>query len=320
MPRRAPIVLAVLALAAPACAPPTRLDGPRGAVRLPDALRVQVRDAGATVVRRVALEDYVQAAILSEFAPAAGDVEAVGRMYEVQAVISRTYGVSHAGRHAREGFDLCSTTHCQLFEPARMRTSRWAPAARDAAARTAGRVLWFDQAPATVLFHADCGGRTSDATSVWGGSAPPYLRGVRDDGPAAAAHADWTHEATREAVRRALNADPRTTVGARLTRIVVMERDEAGRAERMALTGEQERIVRGEDFRAAMTLAFGARSVRSTWFEIRIVRDTFLFAGRGFGHGVGLCQAGAFARIRAGTSPRDVLQRYFPGTRLLAPR
>lgn len=297
-----------------ACAPPaSRIEGAR-AVRLPDTLRVQVRDGSATIIRRVGLEEYVLGAILSEFAPAAGETAAVGRMYEVQAVISRTYAVANAGRHAADGFDLCSTTHCQVYEPGRIRTSRWTPAARDAIARTAGTLLWFDRGPALALFHADCGGRTSDATSVWGGPAPPYLGGVTDDGPATAAHTAWTYEAGREALRRALNAHPPTVVGARLTAIEVLERDAAGRNQRIRITGTQARVVRGEDFRAALTRAFGPRSVKSTRFEIRAVRDTFILDGRGFGHGVGLCQAGAYARARAGTSLRDILQRYYPGS------
>ena len=66
----------------------------------------------------MALEDYVRAAILSEFAPPAGDPGDIERMLEVQAIIARTYAASHLGRHQREGFDLCATTHCQLYQPA----------------------------------------------------------------------------------------------------------------------------------------------------------------------------------------------------------
>jgi len=69
-------------------------------------------------------------------------------------------------------------------------------------------------------------------------------------------------------------------------------------------------------FRDAVTRALGARSLRSTLFTIRKTRDGFLFSGKGFGHGVGLCQAGAMARLRAGASPEDVLGYYFPGTSL----
>jgi stage II sporulation protein D len=316
---RACLPVALLITAA-ACAPATRVEGPGADPALPASVRVRLPDAGGAAIRRVPIEDYVQGVILSEFAPASGEVDAVRRMYEVQAVISRTYAAAHAGRHAAEGFDLCATTHCQLYEPARLRTSRWATAARQAAAATAGLVLWYGRAPASALFHSDCGGRTSDATSVWGGDALPYLASVVDDGPAAQVHASWSYEVDREALRRALNAHPPTAVGASLTAIEVVERDAAQRIRRIRLRGAREVVVRGEDVRTALTRAFGPRSVKSTRFEIRRRGDTFTLEGRGFGHGVGLCQTGAYAHARAGAQLRDILTRYYPGTRLRASR
>jgi SpoIID/LytB domain protein len=321
MAARARTPLVLLVLVAAACAPPTsRLDRLESGARVPDALRVQFREGGATTIRRVPLEDYVQGAILSEFAPASGEIGAVQRMYEVQAVISRTYAIAHTGRHASEGFDVCATTHCQLYEPDRLRTSRWAEAARQATAATAGLVLWYGGGPASALFHSDCGGRTSDAASVWGGQALPYLASVIDDGPAAPAHATWTYDVDRETLRRALNAHPPTAVGASLAAIEVLERDAAQRIRQIRLRGARTVVVRGEEFRAAMTRAFGARSVKSTRFDIGQRGDVFTLEGRGFGHGVGLCQAGAYARVRAGTPLRDILARYYPGTRLRAAR
>lgn len=262
------------------------------------------------------LEEYVAATIISEFAPPDGEPVTVERMLEVQAVIGRTYALAHLGRHAREGFDLCATTHCQLFQPSRLRTSRWAAQAAEAVRRTSGTVLWFDGAPANALFHADCGGHTSTAADVWGGTGSPYLAAVEDDGPAEEAHAGWRYEAARASVLRALNADPRTRVGARLDGIQILERDSAGRAEQIALHGAVERIVRGEALREVLTQAFGGRTIKSTWFDVRRQGAAFVFEGRGFGHGVGLCQAGALARVRAGTRLPAILQKYFPGTRL----
>src|SRR6185437_13171342 len=104
----------------------------------------------------------------------------------------------------------------------RLRTSRWASSARDAGRLTAGELLWFDNAPARAVFHADCGGHTSDAAAVWGGISPSYLAGEADDGPAASAHTAWTFTVTPASLRRALDADPRTSVGARLDRIDVV--------------------------------------------------------------------------------------------------
>jgi stage II sporulation protein D len=283
-------------------------------------LRVRVVERGVPVIRRVDIEDYATAAALSEVAPASGEVEVVERMLEVQTVIGRTYALGHLGRHAADGFDLCSTTHCQLYDPARLRTSRWAPAARDAARRTRGQVLWFNGSLADALFHADCGGHISAATDVWGGTRRPYLTAHRDDDVAADTHTPWEYSATLAGIREALTADVRARVGTRLESIAVLDRDAAGRVQHIVLKGASRVSLRGVDFREMVTRAWGERAVRSTRFDLRIEGSRVDFTGMGFGHGVGLCQAGAFARIRAGAKLRDVLQRYYPGTKLIKAR
>ena len=122
--------MAAVAAAAIACAPASRpLKLPTVRVRAPAVIRVRVTDGASKQTRRVPLEDYVRAVILSEFAPAEGELPNIQRMLQVQAVISRTYSVANLNRHRAEGFDLCATTHCQLYEPSRLRTSRWAAAA-----------------------------------------------------------------------------------------------------------------------------------------------------------------------------------------------
>ena len=309
-------MLALVALSR--CAPgPVRVMMPGSVARgKPATVRVQMKDGTAVVVRAIALEDYVTATALSEVHPAAGDDAAVARMFEVQAVIARTYAVSNRGRHAKEGFDLCSNTHCQVYDPARVKTSRWSAAARTAVQKTAGEVLWFAGAPARAVFHADCGGHTSNAAAVWGGLGPAYLTGTRDSGPAGDAHNEWTFQPKAAAVHAALNADPRTAVGATLDRIEIAGRDDAGRAEKILLRGTRTFIVRGEVFRDVLTRRLGVRTLRSTLFNVKKTRDTFVFEGKGFGHGVGLCQAGALARLKAGASADAVLTHYFPGTRV----
>ena len=308
----------LLLTAAAACsAPAGRLELPLPS-KPPAArvLTVNVIERGKPSIRKVALEEYVQGSILSEFSPAAAELSLAERMYEVQAVISRTYAVTNLGRHARDGFDLCSTTHCQVYEPGRLRNSRWAQAAVEAARRTASVVLWYDTAPARAVFHADCGGHTSAAAAVWGGRDRPYLAAVPDDGAAASAHTRWQYDTSRAELLGALNADPRTNVGDRIDTIEVLDRDAAGRARQVALHGRREAIVSGEALREVLTRSFGPRAIRSTSFTVRREKSLFRFEGRGFGHGVGLCQAGAVARLRAGATPSAVLHQYFPGTTL----
>lgn len=312
MKRRACLVVAVaVAAACSGRAAPLTLPASLSAPQTFVSVRVGEEN---NRIRRVPLEEYVAGTIVSEVAPPTGDEAIIEQLLEVQAVVARTYAIANRGRHRAQGFDLCSTTHCQLYEPSRLKTSRWAASARAAAFETAGSVLWHRQAPARALFHADCGGHTIGAERVWGGAARPYLAAHRDDDVDGVVHSEWTFEVSAADLRRALNADPRTQVGRRLDTVRVMDRDVSGRAETVALNGEHERLVRGEDLRARLTRAFGARTVRSTLFTVRRDGAVFVFAGRGFGHGVGLCQAGALARIKSGAAPRTVLERYFPQT------
>ncbi len=151
-----------------------------------------------------------------------------------------------------------------------------------------------------------------------GGTPRPYLIGRQDDGAAAAAaHSRWEYRVSRSALQSALNASPATRVGSRFDAIDILDRDPAGRIEHAAVRGALPRVVSGEALRSSLTGAFGARSIRSTWFDVRADGGGLVFSGRGFGHGVGLCQAGAFARVRAGAKVAAVLERYFPGTTLV---
>ena len=176
--------------------------------------------------------------------------------------------------------------------------------------------MTFDNQPVQALFHADCGGYTSTASSVWGGSDRPYLAARPDEGTATDAHAAWQYDVTLEALTRALNADPRTRLERPLETIDVVDRDAAGRANRIALGSRPARpgtanatlVIRGDEFRQVLSRAFGPRAIRSTLFDVRRTGATLTFSGRGYGHGVGLCQAGALARLRAGATPGDVIR------------
>ena len=289
------------------------LPGARPSASLARDLRVRTTDKGYTVIRMVPVEDYVRATTLSEFAPASGDTSLVERMLEVQSIISRTFALTNRGRHAADGYDLCSSTHCQIYEPGRLQTSRWRGAAETALAKTRGAVLFYDSQPAEVVFHADCGGHTAAAEDVWGGSGRRYLLARPDP---EAGHVKWDYSIPIAQARAALNKDARTSVGQRLDAVQIEKRDKSGRALIVHLRGTRDVTVSGEDLRRVLTQAFGERSIRSTLFEVRRTGDRLVFTGRGFGHGVGLCQAGALARLRKGDSPDAVLEYFFPGVRL----
>jgi stage II sporulation protein D len=264
----------------------------------------------------VALEDYVLGSALAETSPLNESPATVDRIYEVQAVLARSYATSHLGRHRAEGFDLCDGVHCQLYDPARLRTSRFAGAARAAVERTAGMILAYSKRPAEVFFHADCGGYTAAADAVWGGPPVPYLAPARDD-PPLATHRTWTKVVPIDEVRSALNADGRSRVGATLEGLNVRQRDGSGRAIEVALGGQHAPVLRGEDFRAILNQRLGDTAIQSTRFTVHRSGQTYVFQGTGFGHGVGLCQLGAAARARHGDSLDSILAAYFHGASLV---
>jgi stage II sporulation protein D len=257
------------------------------------------------------LERYVRGTVEAEsWAPRNEPAAVSERLYELQALIARTYVAANRGRHRDAGADVCATTHCQVFrEPSPLHAH--VDRLDVALARSAGRILRFDGAPILALYHSSCGGSTSAAEDVWGGRARPYLRSAPDTVCLRAT--PWTMRLERAALVQALDADPRTRVDGRLDAIDIVSRDAGDRAVLVALTGGRSPVVRGEELRLVLTRRFGARSVRSTHFTIARDGDAFVLTGVGFGHGAGLCQTGALARLRAGASVASVIAHYYPG-------
>ena len=286
--------------------------------RSPDAdLLVRLGGHGNPVVG-IPLEDYVRGAVHPEVSLGGLPRDAAMRMAEVQSILARTYAVANRHRHEAEGFHLCATTHCQVFHSSPSDHAGVEDLIAEAIERTRGLVVVHDGEVVNALFHADCGGATSAAESVWGGHTPPYLRGVDDPYCQSPRPRPWSVTLPAAQAREVLNRNPNTRVGNALHAIEVAERDTAGRAIRIRLDGERSTSVRGETFRAVLARALGSRAIRSTRIEIELVGDDYVLSGTGFGHGVGVCQIGALAQARAGHDRDDILAHYYPGTSVVS--
>jgi stage II sporulation protein D len=269
------------------------------------ALRVQ---AGSRV-EIVALEEYVAGCVAAELGSINLTPPGAARARDVQAILCRSYAVASPGRHGAEGFDLCSTTHCQLFRP--VPATVIGRLSHEAAARTAGQVLLVDGRPVPSSYHADCGGHTTTPGEVWGGDSPAYLVSAADD--ACPRRPPWRLEVTLAQLSDVLRAAPAIVVDGPLREVAVERRDASGRAAWVRLTGRRPLVVRGTDFRAAVMRALGPTSLPSTLFDVVQREGVVRFEGHGNGHGVGLCEAGMIARAGRGDAPADILAHYFPG-------
>ena len=294
--------------------------------RLPSsASAVRVHLVHDNVTQEMALEDYVLGVLRTE-----GSMETEPEALKALAIAIRTYALRNRGRHAKDGYDFCSTTHCQRFAAVSgpsvregSVTNQALPHGRAsdmlvlAVRATEGQVLLDDHGqPADVYFGASCGGETANVGTLWGTSPPEYLRGVRDEYCVSGPHATWTDVITRANLLRALQSDARTDVGSRLDQVLVNKRDETGRAEFITLEGEHRKTVRGWDFKIIVGRVLGWNVLKSSRFDVTRSGSNFVFHGTGFGHGLGLCQEGAHVMASRGTSYTRILEKYFPGTSL----
>lgn len=253
---------------------------------------------GGGPVTTLPLEVYVARVLAGEAEPRAAEAA-----YQALAVAIRTFALFNAGRHDRDGFDLCDTTHCQVPRAASVATRR-------AALATAGQVLTWNGAPAELFYSASCGGRSASASEVWPAANYPYLRSVEDQ-----VHDDdepWVLDLTLREVHQALGRAG--FGGQRLRDVRVDGRSPSGRATRLELPGLRPDVIAGEQFRAAI----GANVLRSTAFSIQKRGASLRFTGRGFGHGVGMCVIGAGRRASRGEDVRAILSTYYPGLELVS--
>ena len=266
------------------------------------------------ITRTVAFEDYVRGVVAAE-----GSMETEPEALRALAIAVRTYALKNLGRHARDGYDFCNSTHCERYRPADLDSAGYvSPLILEAVEATRGEILRDENNElADSYFSASCGGATANIGTLWGGKAPPYLRGVRDESCANEAHSSWTDTISQAQLHKALQTDPRTNIGERLVNVNVLRRDASGRAELISIEGNRRVTVRGWDFKIIVGRALGWNRLKSSRFEIARSGSNFIFRGSGFGHGLGLCQEGAHVMAERGASYRQILAKYFPSTRVV---
>ena len=289
-----------------------------------DKSAIRVHLVTENVTQELSLEDYVLGVMRAE-----GTTESEPEALKALAIAIRTYALKNHGRHAKDGYDFCSTTHCQRFLPGSVRSPRVSkgsdgdqalPNGRasdtmiQAVKATEGQVLADDRGqPVDAYFGASCGGETANIAALWGTRPSQYLAGVRDEYCASGPHATWTDVIARADLLRALQSDARTNVGARLDQVVISKRDETGRAQFVTIEGEHRKQVRGWDFKIIVGRVLGWNVLKSSRFEVARAGSNFIFHGKGFGHGLGLCQEGAHVMAARGSSFQRILEKYFPG-------
>jgi stage II sporulation protein D len=276
------------------------------------SLKVEVQGkAQLKVVNIVGIEDYVRGVVPNEMF---ADAEA----FKVQAVISRTLAVyvrDIEKKHARDGFDICATGHCQVYRGVDSERRL----ADEAVAATRGEVLTYSGMPIFSAYHANAGGRTQTVDEAWPGSIRqdfPYLSAVAspydgqaNDLPGYAWCYRWRREMRPEEIRELVGASGRRLGEVR--DVVVKRTTSTGRVRELEIVGR-----RGRTSVTGAAKVRGALGVPSALFEVEREGGCFVLHGRGRGHGVGLSQHGALGMAKAGHRYDEILAHFYRGVEL----
>jgi stage II sporulation protein D len=264
------------------------------------ALELVPAGGGLAVVNELPLEDYVVGVIRAE----AGDKWPLEAL-RAQAIVARTYAAYHRLIGASRPYHVvASTAHQQYFGRVPSASPTWG-----ATRETAGQVLLWEGELFPAFYHTESGGYTEDPRTVFATRNMPALKPVRCEFSAGSPHYYWSLDVRLTDLAEILRRND-VSVGT-VKAIEVVERTPSLRAATVLVHGTRGSArLRGNDFRRML----GYDTFKSTLFAVAVDAQAAHFSGRGYGHGVGMCQWGAKAMAEQGYTARQILEFYYPGT------
>lgn len=263
-------------------------------------VRVNKVKGSLTVISIAPTEEYLRGVVGEEMSPSY-PIEAL----KAQAVAARSFALKNRKKHNREGFDLCTKTHCQVY--AGVEDFSIVNEAIDA---TRGEVLTFKEKIADTNFHADSGGMTEAVADVWGTNAA-YLVPVKE---ILQLTAPWTMKFSAKDFSSRFGDNFGDVKSIKLSTLTIgksaKDRTSSGRVKTAQLVGTKRTLtVSGADLRRKFSLP-------STLFDMKLDGGEVIFTGYGRGHGVGMSQQGAKTLAEKSWTYDKILAHYYSGTKL----
>ena len=255
------------------------------------------RGSTMTVINIAPVEEYLRGVLPKEMIQS-WPIEAL----KAQAVAARTFVLKNREKHKNDGYELCATTHCQVYSGVET-----FPTTDKAVTETRGEVLYHGGRTVDAPFHADSGGMTESAANVWGGNVA-HLQPIAEDDRHTQA---WTVKFSvydfssrmgdAFGTLKSFNLSP-LTIGKSAN-----DRSTSGRVKVLKIVGSKKTVeMRGDEARRKFSLP-------STLFDVKISNGEVIFTGYGKGHGVGLSQYGAKAYAERGWTYDKILAHYYKG-------
>jgi len=263
-------------------------------------IEISNRSGTLYVINEVSMRDYLMSVVPSEIVPS-WHMEAL----KAQAVAARTFAMFHISKGNRGIYDLYSTVSSQVYKGISVEN----PRTTQAVIETANVILIYGSQPIEAFFHSTCGGRTIEPKYVWSSGDIPYFRSVECNYCRDSNHYRWETTISLEQIRQALSAR-HSNIG-RIQNITFKRKD--GRVVSVIVRHANGTTnLTGNQFR----MAVDPRTLKSLYFTSTPQGNGLKFSGRGWGHGVGLCQWGARGQAELGRTYEQILRHYYPNTQL----
>jgi len=236
------------------------------------------------------IEKYIAGVVMAE----GGNGKNV-EYFKSQAVIARTYLYKYFDKHSSDGYNVCDNTHCQAFNGLSPDTI-----INKAVMETLGQVILAKDSTLIIsAFHSNCGGETASSEDVWLISQP-YLKGKNDPYCTSSRNAAW---------------DIRMSKAEWLLYLKKCGYTESPQDSSAFSFIQKSRLVdyKTGAFSIPLRKMRTDLNLRSTFFSVVTDGDTILLKGKGYGHGVGLCQEGAMEMAKKGFNYRQIIDFYYFG-------
>jgi stage II sporulation protein D len=276
------------------------------------------------LINKILLEPYLSGVVPAEIpATKQDEFEAI----KAQAICARTYALNSLESNSDLVYDVQATIADQVYGG----FDRHTALADQAIEETRGVIITYNGQPATVYYHSTCGGRLESAVNVWPGSPIAYLEGGVDAvsdiySCSVSPYFRWLHTRSFSELdslfelqyqRGLLKNSVEDTLEINLD-LQVVGRNSTGRVSELQITYADTTVtLSGYQIRHFFKDKNG-RSLPSNLFYLTQPDDsTLTIHGGGFGHGVGMCQFGALHMARRGFMHYHIINKYFPGTKLV---
>ncbi len=253
------------------------------------------------VINELDVEDYVKGVLYNEISHY-WPMEAL----KAQAVVARTYALYQMFSSSGERiFDLKNDQSSQVYRgynSERFRTNL-------AVDQTKGEVLISIDSGELfpAFYHACCGGRTELPQEVWTGDFKCQFEVVRDPYCRFSPYRNWKLELDIEKFIHLLAGFG--VRGGEIKHISVVEYTISGRARTLlVITDKGQYLIPA----SKMRMVLGPGKLKSTLFKVRAIGRKVIFEGHGWGHGVGMCQWGAYNMALKGYTYEEILRFYYP--------